>query len=220
MNQLDIHASDPTLLVDSSTPAALLEAILNLAVWDQKALETANLLITVWSSDAIARLNDRESLSELQRIIHYALNRSNAATSLPDEYRYRWEEASDLLEARRLNLAHADPESQLKRRHVDTILLLLRDEGKKLKRELPQSELADKLGVTSGRVTQLVSPLEAHGLITKRKHGRDNLLMLTDIGLRFAGKLDHDQNTESAKSIEQKNSIEVTRGASFLRSAS
>ncbi|NTW55181.1 MAG: hypothetical protein HGB15_10620 [Chlorobaculum sp.] len=185
MPTIDLHESDPTLLVDSTTPPELLEAILELANWDQKSLETANLLITVWSSSAIARPNDRESVSEMQRIIHYALHRSTAAASLPEEYRYRWEEASDLLEARRLNLAHADPDAQLGRKHVIEILQLLFRAGG----EFPQSRLAPLLGdISSGRVTQLIGPLEANGLITKRKHGRDNLLALTDIGLRHAGK--------------------------------
>ena len=97
----------------------------------------------------------------------------------------RWQEASDMLEARRLNLAHANPEGQLSRLHVDKILRLLFNTGS---REMSQSELASRLDVklTSGRITQLLGPLEAHGLISKRKHGRDNLLQLTETGHTIA----------------------------------
>ena len=191
MNKVNLHASDPTLLVDRSTPAELLEAILNLPNWDEKALETANLLITVWASNSIARQNDREGISELQRVIHYALNRSNAAANVPDEYRYRWEEASDLLESRRLNLAHADPETQIRRTHVRDLLLLMLDSGIN---EFPQSRLAQDFNITTGRITQIIGPLEANGLIAKRKQGRDNFLKLTDIGLYFASKLLRENN--------------------------
>ena len=143
----------------------------------------ANLLISVWSADAIARPNDREGISELQRLIHSALDSVNSSASLPEEYRFRWLEASDMLESRRLNLAHADPEVLLRRRHVTEILQLLLETGY---RELPQLDLINKLGVSAGRVTQLIGNLESCGLVTKRKHGRDILLQLTDIGRKHA----------------------------------
>ena len=88
-----------------------------------------------------------------------------------------------MLEARRLNLAHADPETQLKRRHVPEILQLLLETGN---RELPQLDLIKKLGVSAGRVTQLIGNLESSGLVTKRKHGRDILLQLTENGRKHA----------------------------------
>ncbi len=183
MSTLDLHASDPILFVDRSTPPELFEAIRTLEKWDEQALDMANLLITVWSMDAIARPNDREGISEMQRLIHRALNGANSPASLPEEFIYRWQEASDMLEARRLNLAHADPETQLKRRHVPEILQLLLETGN---RELPQLDLIKKLGVSAGRVTQLIGNLESSGLVTKRKHGRDILLQLTESGRKHA----------------------------------
>jgi len=146
-------------------------------------LDMANLLITVWSADAIARPNDREGISELQRLIHGALEGVNAAASLPEEFRFRWLEASDMLESRRLNLAHADPEVLLRRRHVPEILQMLSGKGRC---ELPQLDLVKKLGVSAGRVTQLIGNLESSGLVAKRKHGRDILLQLTESGRKHA----------------------------------
>jgi len=102
---LNLYASDPVLFVDRSTPSELLEAIRTLEKWDEQTLDMANLLISVWSADAIARPNDREGISELQRLIHSALDGVNSSASLPEEYRFRWLEASDILESRRLNLA-------------------------------------------------------------------------------------------------------------------
>jgi DNA-binding PadR family transcriptional regulator len=185
MDALNLNVSDPAMLVDRSTAAELLAAIRSLDTWNETALKVANRLISVWSARAIASVSDREGISELQRIIHYALNRANSMVTLPEEFRYRWQEASDMLEARRLNLAHANPEGQLSRLHVDKIIRLLFNAGG---REMSQSELASRLDVklTSGRITQLLGPLEAHGLISKRKHGRDNLLQLTETGHKIA----------------------------------
>ena len=185
MDALNLNVSDPAMLVDRSTAAELLAAIRSLDTWNETALKVANRLISVWSARAIAGAGDREGISELQRIIHYALNRANSMATLPEEFRYRWQEASDMLEARRLNLAHANPEGQLSRLHVDKILRLLFNPGS---REMSQSELASRLDVklTSGRITQLLGPLEAHGLISKTKHGRDNLLQLTETGHKIA----------------------------------
>jgi DNA-binding MarR family transcriptional regulator len=204
-NTLNLNVSDPAMLVDRATPAELMVAIIDLEQWSDNELNAVNRMISVWSTRAIAHPNDREGISELQRLIHYALNRSKAAATLPAEHRYRWQEASDMLEARRLNLAHADPEAQMARRNVPEILRYLLQAGIG---EQPQSGLVQHLGVTTGRVTQLISTLEANGLITKRKHGRDNLLKLTETGLRHAERLGEPHETEPA------------RGASFLRSAS
>jgi len=189
MIALNLNVSDPAMLVDRSTAAELLAAIRSLDTWNETALKVANRLISVWSARAIASASDREGISERQRLIHYALNRANSMATLPDEFRYRWQEASDMLEARRLNLAHANPETQLSRLHVDTILRLLFNAAN---HEMSQSELANRLDVklTSGRITQLIGPLEGHGLLSKRKRGRDNLLQLTEIGRKIAEQED------------------------------
>lgn len=189
MIALNLNVSDPAMLVDRSTAAELLAAIRSLDTWNETALKVANRLISVWSARAIASASDREGISERQRLIHYALKRANSMATLPDEFRYRWQEASDMLEARRLNLAHANPETQLSRLHVDTILRLLFNAAN---HEMSQSELANRLDVklTSGRITQLIGPLEGHGLLSKRKRGRDNLLQLTEIGRKIAEQED------------------------------
>ena len=181
MSELNLHADDPLLLVDRATPAELAAAMRRLEHWDERALETANRLISVWSARAIARPNDREGISELQRLIHRAV-KATGGSALPDEFGHRWQAASDLLEARRLNLAHADPAAQLCRRHVPEILQFL---ALAQSQEAPQSALAEHLGVSAGRITQIVGPLESSGLVSKRRTGRDNSLRLTAQGLEL-----------------------------------
>ncbi len=47
---------------------------------------------------------------------------------------------------------------------------------------LTQQDLADKLLVTKGNVTQVLDRLEKDGLVERRQHGRANLLYLTPRG--------------------------------------
>lgn len=185
MNVLNLQTDDPVLLVDRATPAELAAAIRRLEQWDERALETTNRLISIWSARAIARTNDREGLSELQRLIHHALKGTVGSPKLPDQFAHRWQAISDLLEARRLNLAHADPAAQLRRRHVPEILRFL---ALAQSQETPQSALVEHLGVSTSRITQIIGPLESSGLISKRRTGRDNTLRLTQQGRELLPK--------------------------------
>lgn len=179
MGEFDLHTDDIALLVDCGAPAALANAIRHMEEWDTHSMEAANRLLSVWSARVIARPNDREGIAELQRLIHYALKGSSAPSGLSDEYVHRWQATSDLLEARRLNLAHAAPEAQLSRRHVPQILQFL---SQARNQEVLQSELVAHLGISAGRVTQIIGPMESHGLIVKQRTGRDNTLRLTEKG--------------------------------------
>lgn len=178
MTDLDLHTNDPALLADRATPAQLAAAIHRLHEWDEPALATADLLIAVWSARAIARPNDREGIAELQRLIQRALAEGATGCTPPPEYAHRWQAIGDLLQARWLNLAHANPEAQLRRRHVPEVLAFLdRADG-----EAMQSALLEYLGVSAGRITQILGPLEGHGLIERQRKGRDNILRLTALG--------------------------------------
>lgn len=183
MSTLNLHASDPVFVAVRAETTDLHKAIRELDHWDQQALGMANMLITVWSARAIANPNNREGISELQRLIHYALEKAQSSTSLPEEFRYRWLQASDMLESRRLNLAHADPAAQLQRRHVPDILDFLNE---RKSNEVGQSEIEKLLDLSAGRITQLVGSLESCGLVNKRKQGREIFLELTATGQKYA----------------------------------
>lgn len=183
MSTLNLHESDPVFAAIRAETIDLFHAVRELKYWDEQALGMANMMITVWSAKAIANPNNREGISEIQRLIHFALQKAKSAASLPDEYRYRWLQASDMLESRRLNLAHADPEAQLSRRHVPDILEFIAENNNSA---IKQSELEILLDVSSGRVTQLAGSLESCGLVSKRKQGRDIFLQLTATGQKYA----------------------------------
>jgi DNA-binding MarR family transcriptional regulator len=200
MNTLNLHASDPVFVAVRAETTDLHKAIRDLDHWDQQALGMANMLITVWSARAIANPNNREGISELQRLIHYALEKAQSSASLPEEFRYRWVQASEMLESRRLNLAHADPAAQLQRRHVPDILDFLNERNSS---EVGQSELEKLLDLSAGRITQLVGSLESCGLVNKRKQGREIFLELTATGQKYA-ELSADKTLKPATSLSQK----------------
>jgi DNA-binding MarR family transcriptional regulator len=61
----------------------------------------------------------------------------------------------------------------------DVIAQLGRGEG------ISQQELADRLLVTKGNISQLISKMERRGLIARRQQGRANALSLTAEGKRL-----------------------------------
>ena len=180
---LNLHASDPLMLTTCATPAELLAAIRALETWDVESLDATNLLLCVWAGRAIASPNDREGITELQRLIGHTIGWAKSRETLPKEYQHRWNQMSDLLEGRRMILAHADPESQMKRPHVSEMFRFMLESGNA---EVRQSDIREFLGVSERRMVGLIGPLEAHGLITKRKVGLDQLLRLTEVGKEYA----------------------------------
>lgn len=172
------------MLIDKSTPQQLSATIRRLKEWDARALDCANRMLTVWTQAAIARPNDQQGIAELQRLIHHALHPLAATPVPPESYQARWQGFSDLLEARRLELAHADPAALLRRRNVKEILDAIAVAGGTLE----QARIAEQLDVSAGRVTQLVSLMESHGLLTRQRHGRDNRLSTTAMGRELTPK--------------------------------
>lgn|SRR5579875_1948712 len=47
---------------------------------------------------------------------------------------------------------------------------------------ITQQELADRLLVTKGNISQLIDRMEQHGLLTRQQEGRTNILSLTPAG--------------------------------------
>lgn len=102
LEPVDLRVHDPVTLVDRHDVFELMLAIQHIQEWDATSLAAADLLITCWSSQAIARPKDREEIEQLQRVIDYAINHSSAL--LPQEYVSRWKGCYSILEIRRLQL--------------------------------------------------------------------------------------------------------------------
>ena len=91
-----------------------------------------------------------------------------------------------MLESRRHAIPGRQPERILDRAHVRAILGLI---GKgTTQRELTAGlQRPDiDINISSGRLSQLLSLMEAHGLIDRRREGRENRLSLTPAGQQAA----------------------------------
>lgn len=206
MTSLNLHASDPVFASLRAKPSELIEAIRELDQWDSQTISMANMLLTVWASKAIASPNDPEGIAELQRLIHYALKTAISAPSIPDEFRHRWNQTNDMLEARHLELTITEPTTLLQRRHIPEILEFLLQRSPQ---EVRQAEIETLIKVSPGRVTQLVGSLCACRLTSKRKKGRDIMLQLTAEGRKQAEHLAPERSVVLNQKLKPKHRLSM-----------
>ncbi|MBL8446945.1 MAG: MarR family transcriptional regulator [Zoogloeaceae bacterium] len=171
---IDLRSDEPAHLATFASAQELVQASRALEAWDDTTAGNADLILVVLATRACARKGDREEIGAVQRAITNLTSQARAAATLPPEYRARWLGFADILEARRLQLAAAAPDALLSRRHVPEILQLAIETHGGLK----QSEISERLGakVSPGRISQLLTLMESHGLIERTRTGRDNLV--------------------------------------------
>lgn len=177
---------EPSALADTATPEQVLLALREMApedAWPDWTLRLLDYLMVVWSAEAVARPADREGIAELQTFINYALERTANAARLPDSWRQRWQAINDVLESRRMDLAGRNPDMVLGRKHVDTLLKML-EIGERSQADVSASLKMRGIEITPGRLSQLLSLLEGHGLVERRRVGRENQVKLTEEGRR------------------------------------
>ncbi len=178
------RAPDPTRVADTATVQDVLDALRACTAedgWPAEALEVLDFVLTAWVADTTARPNDREGVAELQRLVRYALERARNRHAVPEALRTRWQGFHDVLEARRRTLVGRDPALILDRRHVRELLAAIGHVGS-TQRTVAETFKAQGKDLTSGRLSQLLTLPEAHGLITRQREGRENRLMLTEAG--------------------------------------
>lgn len=182
-----LHHPDPAQLSSITSTAEILAAVRQFGAddgWSPRALQTLDHLLVVWTANTAARPDDVEGIAELQQLIDYVRHRSANRQHLPPASQNRWEALHDVLESRRHAIAGRQPDRILGRAHVQAILDLI---GK----GTTQPELTSKLqgrdiAISPGRLSQLLSLMEAHGLIDRRREGRENRLSLTPAGQQAA----------------------------------
>lgn len=182
-----LHHPDPAQLSSITSTAEILAAVRQLGAdddWSPRALQTLDHLLVVWTASTAARPDDIEGIAELQQLIDYVRHRSANRQHLPPASQNRWEALHDVLESRRHAIAGRQPDRILGRAHVQAILDLI---GK----GTTQPELTSKLqgrdiDISPGRLSQLLSLMEAHGLIDRKREGRENRLSLTPAGHQAA----------------------------------
>ena len=182
-----LHHPDPAQLSSITSTAEILAAVRQFGVdddWSPRALQTLDHLLVVWTANTAARPDDVEGIAELQQLIDYVRHRSANRQHLPLASQSRWEALHDVLESRRHAIAGRQPERILDRAHVRAILGLIGTGT--TQRELTAGLQGRDINISSGRLSQLLSLLEAHGLIGRRREGRENRLSLTPAGQQAA----------------------------------
>lgn len=165
---LNLDGHRPERLVDELDTGGLLDAVLGIDAWSERRLGAVDYVLRHWTAQFAAR-NDARSVAELQSLIGHILERRPP----PEPYAHRWRALDDALEARRLTLAARDPGRVAGLKHVSRILDHLRDAG-----PTRQGDLREQLGldISISRLSQIVSLMEAHGLVEIEQRGRENFV--------------------------------------------
>lgn len=182
-----LHHPDPAQLSSVTSTAEILAAVRQFGAddgWSPRALQTLDHLLVVWTANTAARPDDVEGIAELQQLIDYVRHRSANRQHLPLASQSRWEALHDVLESRRHAIAGRQPERILDRAHVRAILGLIGTGT--TQRELTAGLQGRDIDISPGRLSQLLSLMEAHGLIDRRREGRENRLSLTPTGQQAA----------------------------------
>lgn len=174
---------DPAQLSSTTDATDVLAALRQLGAtddWSERSLQTLDHLLVTWTATAAARPDDAEGIAELQRLIDYARNRSANQSSLPSTRRDRWSALNDVLDSRRYAIEGRRPERILDRAHVRTVLGLI---GAGLSQPVLAEKLQERnIEISPGRLSQLLSLMETHALIDRKREGRENRLTLTPMG--------------------------------------
>lgn len=177
---IDLEQARPEQIEDDASPLDLAEAVEALPAWSVRGLKVVNEVLTNWVADAIGRPNDHDGLIDLQsaieRIRYAAASRSAGLAQRGSTeavgFGDRWGALSDAIAARHIVLAERAPERIRGLSHVAKIEELLK-QG-----ELKQSELEAGVGLKPSRLSQVLSLMEAHGLIERRSSGKEKLVRL------------------------------------------
>jgi MarR family len=156
-----------------------------------------DVFLNQWVALALARAGDQADMNdttvlELQQICELGPRRLPAAESFAAVYRNRWAAFRDLLVSKRraIESRGVAPEPSLSQWKVIKPVLLANPQG------ISQSELADQLHLTPGRISQLMVRLEAQGYVRRVKDGQKSLVFLSSTvptaDRRSQGKLSSD----------------------------
>lgn len=165
MALLDQH---PDALLAQHEPEDLIKELRTAATLTPVQTKVLDAYLLHWSNLILHRAGDPEGVQELLSLCEMARDRL-AQTTGDCALGHRWSAFEDLLELRRLVLQQA-PGSMVKLSRQDEIVTLLGEAGSARMR---QSELAKRLELSAGRVSQILGVLEERGVVARQRQGRD-----------------------------------------------
>ena len=171
MNWFSLHPED---LIERCEPADMLAAIRSLSQLDHAQMDKLDLYLDEWTLTVLVRPNDAESVQEMLTLCEMAHDLA-PATPEAAPMRHRWQAFESLLEGKRLRLQAQASEPAAKLLQQDPVLDCIRaaPHGR-----MRQQDLAQQLGLSKGRISQILGVLEDRGHITRQRQGRESWVSL------------------------------------------
>lgn len=168
MAWIDQHPDD---LIERSEPLHALAWLRQPSTTlDAPALGKLDLFLHHWVLVLLQRPADAQGVLELMSLCQVARSRAAGAPGA-EAMVQRWQAFEDLLEGRRLALraAVAAPAAPLRQEAAIRDFIQARPQQR-----ATQAELAAHLGLSAGRVSQILGVLESRGLVTRQRQGQEN----------------------------------------------
>ena len=207
--KINLDQVRPERIEDEVAPLELAATVEELDAWSERRFAVVNEVLTNWVADAISRPNDREGLialqSAIERILYAPASKAAGMTDLDRKasanYANRWKGFSDAIAARDIVLAERAPERVRSLAHVRQI------EEELQAGPIKQSELKAG-GLSASRRSQVLSLMEAHGMIHRCSEGKEKWVSLAATANQSPPAINGSAATQAAAPAH--------RGASYL----
>jgi hypothetical protein len=167
MAWIDAHPDD---LIERSEPSQALDWLREQTTLDEAALGKLDLFLHHWVLVLLQRPADVQGVLELMSLCQVARSRA-AAMPGAEAMGQRWKAFEDLLEAKRLALRAAAAAPATPLRHEPAIREFIQAQPQQ---RATQTALAAHLGLSPGRVSQILGVLESRGQVLRRRQGQEN----------------------------------------------
>lgn len=184
----NLRESDPVELASIEFDA-LLASVENAGELDEGTARVLDFALRRRCLDALrAPHPSNEELTELSRGISRILRpqRVTQLAQLEGQFAARWLALRDLIDDRLRSAQEADPKRVLDRDHVRPALLWVHEQTCSGE-DASQVDLREHLGLRKANLTRLVSLMVEHGLLTRRRVGKENQLALTEDARELLG---------------------------------
>ena len=171
MNWFSLHPED---LIERCEPADMLAAIRSLNQLDHTQMDKLDLYLDEWTLTVLVRPGDAEGVQEMLSLCEMAHDLA-PATPEAAPMRHRWQAFESLLEGKRLRLQAQASEPVAKLLQQDPVLDCIRAAPHG---HMRQQDLAQQLGLSKGRISQILGVLEDRGHITRQRQGRESWVSL------------------------------------------
>ncbi len=177
MNLLDHHPKD---LAEQAEPAAVLAELRQLDALGKDQAGTLDVFLNHWIVVVMSRGADRESVLELLDICEVAESLLPAKAHGP-QYMARWRAFHNVLEGKRRLISAFKKGRRVELKQGPELLRVIGAQG-----EMTQSDLAQAMELSAGRISQLLGVLEEQGEVVRARRGKESFV---SIAKGTAGKI-------------------------------